>query len=213
MARGLLHEVTAKEFRTVIRPALVGRIGVLEPVLAERMADDLQRWTTRVIAETLASTRLHDRERFIYEQLISSVRIYGAYSLNLLRADFFADPWLRIHEYGGTIRPTGGRQFLAIPIHDALRPDGSPKFRNPASWKRWGSFVYKSKNTNKLYLAYKSAGGDLRILYVLVEEVEIPARLGLRQNAEALYPALYEAWAASFLDIAADAGIFNLLDL
>lgn len=200
MPRSELAEVDALVFRQTIRPALIGYIGKLEPVIADLCGEALDIWMRKVITETMAATALHDRNGLVQQELMQNYRVIGRYSLTTLAGTFYAYPWLKIHETGGEIAPVNG-QFLAIPIYNALRADGSPKFRDPKSWQRWGSFVYKQKGTGKLFLAYKDAGGTLRILYVLIDKVTIPARLGLKTMAEDMFPLLFATWAEIFVEV------------
>lgn len=203
--KNVLFEVNARAFREIIRPALIGKIGQVEPVMAELMAAATDKWLQDVITSTMRDTRLKDDGGFVEQELRTNARVFGGYSLNELRGQFWAYPWLFAQEFGAEIHPTVG-QYLALPIYNALRSDGTPKYRNPSSWKRWGSFVYKQKGTGKLFLAYKDADQKLRILYVLVEKVSVPARLGLTAHAEAMLEYLYTAWGQIFVEVASSSG-------
>jgi hypothetical protein len=204
-SKNVLWQVDAKEFRALIRPALFGKIGVLEPIIADLCGDALEAWMHGVITATISETRLHDGKGRIAEELQTNARVFGRYSLNELRGQFYAYPWLFAHEFGAEIHPHSS-QYLALPIYNALRPDGSPKYRDPKSWQRWGSFVYTQRTTGRKFLAYKDAGGELRILYILVDKVTIPARLGLSVHAEAMVEYLYAAWAQIFVEVASTSG-------
>lgn len=86
-------------------------------------------------------------------------------------------PYAKIHEYGGTIRPVKGK-WLTIPLPGAatkagVARGGARDFEN--------TFFAWSKNGN-LILFQKGKGkkGKPTPLFVLKEEVTIPARLGFR---------------------------------
>lgn len=83
-------------------------------------------------------------------------------------------PYARIHEYGGTIRPTRA-QNLAIPVGDALTRAGVSRYGSPTSI--WGALKFVlNKKTGKKLLA-QAGRGKLNVLFVLVPEVTLPPRL------------------------------------
>jgi phage gpG-like protein len=79
----------------------------------------------------------------------------------------FGIPYARIHEFGGIIRPVRARA-LAIPLRKEFR-NIPPRTLDLFVLKRGG----------KVFLARKN-GGKLDILYVLKDQVRIPARPYLR---------------------------------
>ena len=166
-----------------------------------------------MITATIRDTRIHDSKGAIEAELRENARVFGAYSLNELRGEFYGYPWLFAHEFGAEIHPLTG-QFLAIPIYNALRADGSPIFRDPKSWQRFGSFVYTQRSTGRKFLAYRPKGGDgkLKILYILVEKVTIPARLGLTTHVDDMYPILWAMWFEIFAEIGINSGILEFWD-
>lgn len=191
----------AAQFREWIRPSLVGirQLGAFERNVAVDAANELGLWMTRLVMRVLAQSRLNERKGEVTKQLYAGIRIYGRASLASLRGQIRAYPWLMAHEYGASIAPTEG-QYLTIPIFYGVRADGSPKFRNANSWRRFGSFVYTQKSTGRKFLAYKSKEtGDLRILYILVEETEIKPVLNLVRNANMLLPQLVAAWGQIYI--------------
>lgn len=113
------------------------------------------------------------------------IRVNGT-TLGTLRATLLGPTYIAQLEGGGTIEPTRS-QKLAIPILFGLKPDNTPKLPSPRSWANIvKTFVYKSKITGRSYIAYSEKTqprwgnpekmGELRILYVLVDEVEIEGR-------------------------------------
>jgi hypothetical protein len=148
----------------------------------------------------VAEARMH-RKDGLQRHLISGIKVTGRSSLATLRGRIDVYPWVRPYEFGGTIHPHTA-QYLAIPIYDGLRVDGTPKFQNPLSWKRWGSFIYTAKDQRK-YIVYKDADRVLRFLYVLVESTEVPKKLRINETARALYPALLDAWYSIYVQEAA----------
>ena len=194
----LYENRAAQRFRAAIRPSLLGNLKYIERPIAERAAHELGLWMLDVVTQTLRTTTLADRKGELSKQLRAGIRIYGRSSLSGLRGQIKVYPWIMAQEYGADIVPEG--RYLAIPIFHALRPDGSPKFNNPASWRRFGSFVYTQKTTGKKFLAYKSKqDGELKILYVLVDSVEIKPALGLIRTAENMLGTLMAIWGQVYL--------------
>jgi hypothetical protein len=176
----------AQRFRETIRPAMVGRIKYIEPRMANRQAAALYEWLYSVVDQATRASGLSSRKGKLRSQLFGGIRVTGANSLRTLKGRIWAYPWIFPHEFGATIEPTGGRKYLTIPIDHALRADGSPKYQRASAWKRWNSFVYKPKgDSGPKFIAYKAANRELRLLYLLVEEVEIPKRLRLNDMANA----------------------------
>jgi hypothetical protein len=211
---GVLYENrSAQRFRAAIRPSLVGRLKYIEPNIAAQAAIALGEWMQDMVATTLRATIVNDPKGELARSLYSGIRIYGRASLSNLRAQVQVYPWIMAQEYGAHIEPTGGRKYLAIPIFFGLRADGSPKFLNPASWKRFGSFVYTSKADGRKFLAYKAkTDNQLKILYVLVDDVELKPKLGLVRTAGSMLGSLLSVWGEIYLREAVQAGVFELWD-
>lgn len=208
--RALYQNTAAQRFRAAIRPSLVGRLKYIEPDIAVRAADELGQWMVRVVEETMRNTRLKDNKGAVRRSLMAGIRLYGRRSLSNLRADIKVYPWLIAQEYGAHI--TKKDKYLTIPLFYALRPDGSPKFKSARSWQRFGSFVYTQKSTGRKFLAYKSASGELRILYILLDEVDIKPVLGLIRTAGSMLDELMSVWGSIYLSEAVRAGVFELWD-
>jgi hypothetical protein len=162
--------------------------------MSNEMAQELFTWLWDTVNQTIRTTRIRDRKGELGKQLRDGVIVIGRASLRTLEGRVDAYPWVFPHEYGAEIHPLEG-QYLTVPIFYALRPDGTPKYRNASAWKRWGSFVYTRKSDGKKFIAYKSATGELRILYVLVDKTDIPARLGLNRLADSRIGLLINTWA------------------
>lgn len=210
MARSkVILQEDARRFREAIRPSLVGNLASIEPRIAAQAAEELYSFLQEVITDTMRVTSIRDNKGEILRQLRAGVRITGRTSLASLRGSIWAYPWLFAHEYGARIEPREA-QYLTIPIYYGLRPDGTPKFKNPRSWNRYGSFVYTSKQTGKKYLAYRGADKKLRILYILVDYADIPARLGLNRMSDRSLGKLLAAWGAIYLREVDRAGVINL---
>src|SRR3546814_20400255 len=100
---------------------------------------------------------------------------------------------LRPHEFGATIEPK--KQWLTIPIYHALRVDGTPKFANPTSWKRFGSFIWTRKTDGKKFVVYKSKQNrELKFLYVLVDHMELKPQFGLIRRDTDIMTRLMSIW-------------------
>jgi hypothetical protein len=113
--------------------------------------------------------------------MLAGIRAFGQRFGNL-RGHIMGPSYIAAHENGATILPSNAHA-LAIPLPAALRADGTPKLPGPRSWKNVGSFIYKSKKTGKLYIAYRSAGGSLVLLYVLVDSVTLSKHTGFISKA------------------------------
>lgn len=105
-------------------------------------------------------------------RLLSGVRAQGSTLINL-KGWIVGPTYVEAHEEGSTITPKRARA-LAIPLPPALRADGTPKLPGPNSWRNIvGTFIYKSRRTGQAYIAYKTAAGDLTLLYVLVDSATL----------------------------------------
>jgi len=152
----------------------------------------------QVVDETIRATRLKDEKGEVYKQLMRGIKVTGRASLKSLVGRIDVNPWIRPHEFGAEIEPKNA-QWLTIPFGYGVHPDGRPKFRSANAWRRYGSFIYTDRSTDKKYVAYRGANGDLRILYVLVDHVTIKPRLGLLRRADALLPQLMSVWGEIYL--------------
>lgn len=85
--------------------------------------------------------------------------------------------YLKVHEYGATIRPKNG-QWLTVPLPNALNSRGLPIKRRARDWR--DTFVLRSKRGN--LLIFQKRGREIVPLYYLARQVRIPARLGMRQE-------------------------------
>ncbi|MET4190690.1 MULTISPECIES: hypothetical protein [unclassified Bradyrhizobium] len=116
-------------------------------------------------------------------------------SLDSLRGYFLVSQEIAVNEYGSNppaIFPKKAKK-LAIPILDGCFPDGQPKRKGPLSWKSLGSFVYKSKKNNNVYIAYKSkTDGKLKLLYLLVDAVKLKEQRIIRNAYDRRLPELME---------------------
>lgn len=207
--RPLYTNTAAQNFRAIIKPSLQGSLLQVEGRLAGPFADTLEVWLRSVISETIATTRLKDPKGYAYQQMRQTMKIFGRGSLSQLRGVIYGYPWLVAQEFGAHITPKKTK-FLAIPMFYALRADGSPKFRSAYSWQRFGSFVYTNRETGAKYLAYKGADGSLRILYLLVEWVNVKAVLGLNATADKMIGQLIGQWGNIWVDEMLRSGLMTL---
>ena len=85
-----------------------------------------------------------------------------------------------MQEYGKKHHRAKGGGKLAIPLPDNKTTAGRVRFKKPRNIK--GLFKITTKKGNEL-LVRKSAGGEgLDFMFVLKDEVEIPARLGFQKT-------------------------------
>ncbi len=168
-----------QNFRAMIRPSLIGNLARIEPLIASLAGEAVTLWMMETVEAALSSTEIKSRRGDLANQLRTGIRVTGKSSLRTMAGRIWTQPWVFPHEYGAHITPKNS-PFLAIPFGYALHPDGRPKFRSPASWKRYGSFILTHKSDGRRFIVYKS-GDTLKYLYVLVDHVDIPARLGLNR--------------------------------
>lgn len=95
-------------------------------------------------------------------------------------------PYPMIHETGGVIRPVE-KQWLTIPLKEAQTPAGVLKKRAP-EWK--DTFFIKSKKTGLPVLMQKRGKTKIVPLFLLVKQVEIPARRWLTRAVDATTPTM-----------------------
>jgi hypothetical protein len=113
--------------------------------------------------------------------LISGARAFGS-NFNDIRAYIYGPVSAKAHNVGSTIFPSEAAA-LTIPLPAALRADGTPKLGGPNSWRNVGTFIFRSKKTGKSYIAYKSAAGDLILLYMFVDKVQLRKYKGFLDRA------------------------------
>ena len=170
--------------------AQVGTVkGVLREYL-ESVAEELARKHGTQWPGGTSDNTLSKRSGRGVTSIIKSVKVKGT-TWETLSGSVGGRKYLGIHEYGGTIKPKRVR-FLTIPLPDALGPRGtSPPFAR--QWKN--TFVKKTRRGH--LLVYQTRGkGQVVPLYILVDKVRIPPRLGLRDEMQKQLP--------YFLDRAAD---------
>lgn len=131
--------------------------------------------------------------------MLNGVRAFGT-NFGGLRGHIIGPNYMKAHEDGATIRPTRARA-LAIPLPAAQRADGSPKLPGPRSWRNiLKTFLYKSKKTGNMYIAYKNNSGSLTLLYVLVDSATLSKHSGFLARAwETQKPDIVEAMGRAML--------------
>jgi hypothetical protein len=173
---------------------VLSRSEFLEPLIAPRFAASFKTFLDSV-AKTVAQ-RYPKRSGRSANEITMSARVRGGRrTLDSIDGYFLVSPQIYRNEFGARIRPSKS-QKLAIPFGFAVWPNGSPKRRGPLSWKALGTFVYKSKRTGKEYIAYKTKGRGLVVLYVLVDEVVIKGTKRFPTAWNANIPSLYASWMA-----------------
>ena len=105
------------------------------------------------------------------------MKVTGGGTIDDIRLTVEAPSEIAVHEFGAEIRAKS-KKYLAIPVLFGLRADGTPKAKGPKSYTRYKPFVFTSKDGRK-FLAYRTAGGDLRVIYRLIESIRIGRRLRL----------------------------------
>lgn len=147
------------------------------PAMVVAMREYMQDISKSVTADL--GSRIHERTGQMRNAILNGAQVSGAGSINSIRAWWNVPLYVRKHEYGAFVHSEGKK--LAIPLPDALRPDGTPIKAGPLSWVHFGTFVLKGPS-GKSYIVYrrdKTHASDLVYLYVLVDNFVVPARLGL----------------------------------
>jgi len=92
-----------------------------------------------------------------------------------------------IHEYGGAITPKTAKH-LTIPLPDNKTKAGVTRKSARQLISEGKSFFRKSKRGN--LILFTNNRGDLKPMFVLVDRVSIPARLGFSQTAQKWFESL-----------------------
>lgn len=158
-----------------------GRLAVgAENRMAAKMREQLRDILRQVVLDARTDGSLPYRTGRSFRTMLGGARAFGTRFSNI-RGHIIGPGYIKLMEEGGTIYPTQA-SALSIPLEAALRPDGTPKLPGPRSWQNiLKTFIYKSKNTGRLYIAYKGANGRLTLLYLLVDEAEFQSRRFLRK--------------------------------
>lgn len=93
--------------------------------------------------------------------------------------------YARIHEHGGTIRPTSAK-MLAVPLSAARTPAGVSRYGSPlrailAANFPGGTFVQRTKSGALILFGKPTKDSAPVPLFVLKDSVTIPPRLGTRE--------------------------------
>ncbi len=150
------------------------------PVLREYLSQVASVLVARNSGSATTPTSLAKRSGASVASIMKSVKVKGT-TWNNLEGSIGGKETLVIHEYGGTIRAKG--KMLTIPLPAALGPRGIP----PPFTRQWkNTFVARSRKGNLIIFQRRGAG--IVPLYVLKDEVKIPARLGMRAELRKQIP-------------------------
>lgn len=107
--------------------------------------------------------------------IVRGVRTTGSpANLNSIAVTMAIPGTMAIHEDGAVIRRRAGGPLLTIPLPAALDERGIPLRLRARDWEN--TFVAESRRGN--LIIFQRRGRNIVPLYVLKEEVTIPARLG-----------------------------------
>lgn len=163
----------------------------LEQEIAPQLSAAFKAWLEKV-ARSVAVDWPQRSGKSAAEIAISS-RVRGYATLDAIRGYFLVSPMISFNEYGTAERRPVTAGALAIPILDGLFPDGTPKRLGPNSWRYLKTFIYKSRRTGNVYIAYR-AGTSLKILYLLVNRAKGLKELRkFRKTYDKNLPELYSA--------------------
>lgn len=116
---------------------------------------------------------------------------------------FSTHPGARLQEKGGTVRAKGKR--LAIPLGAALTDAAGAARGSPRQWSDASTYVTRTKGGQALIMLRGANGEAPTPLFVLMESVTIPPRLGFVKAWEDDSQAREEAIALGFAEGLADA--------
>ncbi|MDP3851965.1 MAG: hypothetical protein Q8Q59_15795 [Luteolibacter sp.] len=202
-----------RNFLVAVEGELTDRRG-LNAALGARLADELQ---SHFRSRNSKPNRMGGMKTNFWEQVAEATQVEEITENAAVVS--IAETRYRIHLYGGTIKPTGGRRFLTIPlikearslrVADYEKQTGRKLFRLPGT----GVLVERSDAGGERFLAQNSSGvirgktgyrkiaigggSKLRAVYALKTSVTIKRDPAALPPAEKLLSALQEtanAWA------------------
>ncbi len=150
------------------------------PVLLDYLSQVAKVLVARNGGPATTPTALAKRSGASVLSITKSVKVRGT-TWDNLEGSIGGRSTLVIHEYGGTIKSKG--KMLTIPLPAALGPRGIP----PPFTRQWkNTFVARSRKGN--LIIFQRRGSRIVPLYVLKDEVKIPARLGMREEMRKQIP-------------------------
>jgi hypothetical protein len=170
--------------------AVANTLDLSKNVVKAGLKEELQKFLNEV-AQALATKHgtgypggttqnsLSRRSGGAMQSILRSVKVTGT-SLNTTQGSIGGDFYLKIHEFGGTIRPKNS-QYLAIPLNAAMNANGTLKRPRPRDWDH--TFVAASyKNGERKLIIYRRIGRKITPLYLLVGPGENPDRIEFGPN-------------------------------
>jgi hypothetical protein len=156
------------------------------PVLREQLEHFLNGVAARMVknhsgtwpAGTTGKT-LSKRSGAALQSIVDSVKVTGDHPSNI-EGHIGGIFYLKTQEFGATITPKKAA-YLTVPLPAALDERGVPLKRGARDWEN--TFVKKSKAGN--LIIFQKRGKDIIPLYMLVKQVVIPPRLGMRSTLQA----------------------------
>lgn len=152
----------------------------LKPVLFDYLTQVAQALAKRHGGSSTGPDRLAKRSGEGVKSILKSVKVTGTTWANL-RGSIGGLQRLAIHEFGGTIRAKG--KLLTIPLPAALGKRGVP----PPFARQWKNTFVAETKAGHLLIFQRRAGGIVP-LYILVDQITIPARLGMRKELQRQIP-------------------------
>ena len=113
-------------------------------------------------------------------------KVEGKELKNIKTTLYSTSPYANIHEFGGEITPKNSK-YLAIPLSAAKTASGVSRYSSP---RNAPPLVFIQTKAGKKLLMNKSTK---EFLYVLVNRVKIPARMGFRDKFKKYIPKFSKA--------------------
>lgn len=145
----------------------------LNGVSARMVKDHSGSWPAGTTGKTLSK-----RSGAALQSIKDSIRVEGT-NIATTQGRIGGISYLRTQEFGATIRPKRA-QYLTVPLKAALDSRGVPLKSGARQWEN--TFVKKGKSGH--LLIFQKRGRTIVPLYLLVKEVKIPPRLGMRTTLE-----------------------------
>jgi hypothetical protein len=146
----------------------------LQGVAARMVKDHSGKWPGGTTGKTLSK-----RSGRGLQSIVESIKVTGDKPSDI-QGHIGGVFYLRTQEFGATIRPKKAK-YLAVPLPSALNENGVPLRPGPRDWEN--TFVKMSKSGH--LMIFRKLGKDIIPLYILLKEVTIPPRLGMRDTLNA----------------------------
>lgn len=167
-------------------------LAALEGALRELGADFEDEYRTKKFGGQTANDRLAIRSGGLarsFGHRVTGINRIGGMRLAVGFGVLVEEPdWTWVHEEGATIRPRNA-QYLAIPVGDNLTGTGRPRKASP---RDLSDPVFIRRSGGSLGREQLLVFDNDALMFVLVRQVEIPARLRLKESAALFFDVMLD---------------------